>query len=594
MFARFRLLLCLVGLLLISLSVAQEVRPGDLTGFVRLRRKYEKAAEKANYHAWPLVLDGEKGTVVCITYDVSNLDATLITSKAFPLGRLTEEGRKILAHMDRRKAAILTLPGQRTMGVDLEFNPYIERERFSRKLELDLAALGAALRASDLPRPIHVGIGFEKAIPTVVQVGTKRIEKEKFAFFSADDLVAGSRMTAEARASWWALPGVLLGIGMLVLVFWGFREIRDVQRLEEAAPLPEMKPVKAPEDVQKAYDRSRPAFLYVIPMLAPMALCGLMDAEAAFVSLEILSPVPFGTLVTGYMAVLLGGVLVMSLASRARRKAREAKGSVATPFPLPWLAVLMAPAIVLAFGMGIVTAIPVYSPEHMQWRRYALYGLLGIAVLALAGAAIWAWRRRVVPPKITEGPIYETTMDLARLAGTKVRGIRIDESESINASASLFSVVGVTRGLLDKMEPEEIRAVLAHEVGHLAYRHVARILLMSLPLTFGVYYGWFRFTDWLEPLVSTEMYSVLANGIIPIFILNGIVAAAVSPYRRRLERDADAFAVRACGDPELVIRTLVKLHTLNESPHRLKPMDEAVASHPSLVNRIAAIRAGVS
>lgn len=54
---------------------------------------------------------------------------------------------------------------------------------------------------------------------------------------------------------------------------------------------------------------------------------------------------------------------------------------------------------------------------------------------------------------------------------------------------------------------------------------------------------------------------------------------------------ADAFAVRALGDPELVIRTLIKLHTLNESPHRMKPLDEAVASHPSLVNRLAAIRA---
>lgn len=76
-------------------------------------------------------------------------------------------------------------------------------------------------------------------------------------------------------------------------------------------------------------------------------------------------------------------------------------------------------------------------------------------------------------------------------------------------------------------------------------------------------------------------------------ILNGLPIMLITGFgTRKRELEADALAVQWTGDPELVIRALTKLHTLNASPHRLKPGDELVSSHPSLVNRIKAIRGG--
>lgn len=64
--------------------------------------------------------------------------------------------------------------------------------------------------------------------------------------------------------------------------------------------------------------------------------------------------------------------------------------------------------------------------------------------------------------------------------------------------------------------------------------------------------------------------------------------------RRQREAAADRFAVEVIGDQELVIATLTKLHTLNASPHQLRPSDEILSSHPSLVHRIEAIRSAQS
>jgi len=78
--------------------------------------------------------------------------------------------------------------------------------------------------------------------------------------------------------------------------------------------------------------------------------------------------------------------------------------------------------------------------------------------------------------------------------------------------------------------------------------------------------------------------------MISIFVLPFVLNLLLGRGRRLREAAADRFAVQATQNPELVIATLTKLHTLNASPHRLRPSDEIFSSHPSLTHRIEAIR----
>jgi len=95
------------------------------------------------------------------------------------------------------------------------------------------------------------------------------------------------------------------------------------------------------------------------------------------------------------------------------------------------------------------------------------------------------------------------------------------------------------------------------------------------------------------PLSGTA-YALLNGPLIGFFLVPFLMNLLLGRGRRQREAAADRFAVEVIGDQELVIATLTKLHTLNASPHQLRPSDEILSSHPSLVHRIEAIRSAQS
>src|SRR5205823_4260977 len=77
------------------------------------------------------------------------------------------------------------------------------------------------------------------------------------------------------------------------------------------------------------------------------------------------------------------------------------------------------------------------------------------------------------------GPWHEMVMTLARQAGVRVRHVVLLKTRLLNAYASAFGTIGLTSGLISTLEPEEVRAVVAHEIGHLRMRHPQRTLVLS-------------------------------------------------------------------------------------------------------------------
>jgi len=76
----------------------------------------------------------------------------------------------------------------------------------------------------------------------------------------------------------------------------------------------------------------------------------------------------------------------------------------------------------------------------------------------------------------------------------------------------------------------------------------------------------------------------------PIVVLVAVGRRAAKSQQHETESDLRAAAL--CGDPEALVRGLVKLHLHARIPRRYDADIERVASHPSLVRRIQAIRAG--
>jgi heat shock protein HtpX len=111
-----------------------------------------------------------------------------------------------------------------------------------------------------------------------------------------------------------------------------------------------------------------------------------------------------------------------------------------------------------------------------------LYGFVALAVLMnLAGywfsdrIALAASRAR--PLAESEAPeLHAAVAELARRAGIPTPRLYLIPSEQPNAFAAgrnpARSVVAVTRGLVERMPPEHVRAVVAHELAHIRNRDV--------------------------------------------------------------------------------------------------------------------------
>ena len=146
--------------------------------------------------------------------------------------------------------------------------------------------------------------------------------------------------------------------------------------------------------------------------------------------------------------------------------------------------------------------------------------------------------------------------------------------------------------LLDKLAPEEIEAVLAHELGHYKHRHVwKRVGLLALA-SFGFLWllGVLIDAPWFYTGLGMQSHGtapalVLFSLAIPVFTFP--LSPLTSALSRRHEYEADAYAARQTRAGDLV-SALVKLYRDNAATLTPDPLYSTFYdSHPPAAARIA-------
>lgn len=151
--------------------------------------------------------------------------------------------------------------------------------------------------------------------------------------------------------------------------------------------------------------------------------------------------------------------------------------------------------------------------------------------------------------------------------------------------------------LLDQMEPKEILAVLAHEIGHWKRRHVLKRLCLSAAMALMALYAAFRLVQWgsLPRLVGLSGASLPAQTLILWVMATTIgflLTPALSSLSRRNEIEADCFASELTRDPEALSSALVKLSVENLANLHPDPLYAWMYySHPPVVERVKRLRA---
>ena len=148
--------------------------------------------------------------------------------------------------------------------------------------------------------------------------------------------------------------------------------------------------------------------------------------------------------------------------------------------------------------------------------------------------------------------------------------------------------------LIDLLSPKEIKAVLAHEIGHYKHNHITKSLGIS---TFIIFIGMFL----ISQLVNNSNYLEILNlnnsassQLIALFFTYQIISFFTDPFfstlSRKNEYEADMFASKQV-QKEHLISSLVKLYKSNLSfliPNKFYAM--FYFSHPTVLERINNLR----
>lgn len=146
--------------------------------------------------------------------------------------------------------------------------------------------------------------------------------------------------------------------------------------------------------------------------------------------------------------------------------------------------------------------------------------------------------------------------------------------------------------LLNRLNTEEIEAVLAHELGHFKHHHVIKRIAMMFLISFlGLaLLGWLTNQTWFYNglgVTSPSNYMALMLFLLvsPVFLF--ILRPVMASYSRKNEFEADHYAAKHANAKHLV-DALVKLYRDNASTLTPDPLHSAFYdSHPPASMRIA-------
>jgi len=149
--------------------------------------------------------------------------------------------------------------------------------------------------------------------------------------------------------------------------------------------------------------------------------------------------------------------------------------------------------------------------------------------------------------------------------------------------------------LVSRLAPEEVEAVLAHELGHFSRHHVWKRMGVASAVSLALLatLGWLMQQDWFYAGLgvqsrSTAMALILFFMIAPAFTF--LLQPLASLYSRLHEFEADRYAARY-ADAGNLVRALVKLYEDNAATLTPDPLHSAFYdSHPPAPVRIARLQ----
>lgn len=232
------------------------------------------------------------------------------------------------------------------------------------------------------------------------------------------------------------------------------------------------------------------------------------------------------------------------------------------------------------------------------WVVWSVFNLLMLAIYPTFIAPMF---NKFSP--LTDESLKTRIEKLLEKCGFKSQGLFVmDGSTRSSHGNAYFTGFGSSKRvvffdtLLERLDADEIEAVLAHELGHFKHKHVIkRIALMFLVSFVGLaLLGWLKQQAWFYSGLgvaeaSNYMALLLFLLVSPIFLF--LLRPLMASYSRKNEFEADAYAAKN-ADAGHLVEALVKLYRDNASTLTPDPLHSAFYdSHPPASIRISKLAA---
>lgn len=261
------------------------------------------------------------------------------------------------------------------------------------------------------------------------------------------------------------------------------------------------------------------------------------------------------------------------------------------------------------WGLSLLLMVPLLlgcfwlmrSATGLWW----LYVWLGMVALTLSAPTVYV---RLIAPRfnrftpLPDGELRRGILALMESCGFRASALfTMDASKRSAHGNAYFIGFGRTKRivlfdtLVEGSPLDEVRAIIAHELGHFKHRHVLFGLLRSVAILFFVLagFGWLVRQPWLLPSLGIR-HADAALSLVACLLCWSLVGPFGSLLgnwlSRRHEFQADEFARRHTGaDP--MVSALVRLSRENASTLTPDPLYALYHySHPPVPVRVARIR----
>ncbi|MFI5247855.1 MAG: protease HtpX, partial [Nitrospirales bacterium] len=214
---------------------------------------------------------------------------------------------------------------------------------------------------------------------------------------------------------------------------------------------------------------------------------------------------------------------------------------------------LLINIILPMFGIDLRGSVDLSS---LVWALVFGFGgaFISLAFSKQMARAMLDCRQITQPRSQAEQVVYGAVQEIAQRLHITMPEVWVYESPDPNAFATgpskNNSMVAVSTGLLSNLQEQEVRAVLAHEMGHVYNGDMfATTVLMGLMNTF-VYY----IAMWVRRFFEDRDQAALGFGLsIALQIIISILASVlISWFSRHREYGADAFSAKVYGKDSMI------------------------------------------